>query len=269
MANTVQNAARADVISIASIAKASLSASECAAFLPLAGKLVIDTDKARKQAAAKGASAKAIMVAAFASDDFASAQWAFDIKQSGGDVVEHVAIEGGAFFFEDDRKGSGSCAWAFNGDGALSQSSATAYKTGFLGHFFNLKEVNPSVWTNASRAMTIARAIRAVGATASIKGGALVVEGGSGALADTLQSAKSLAAMEKAAKGKTGKRTEDGTKASQNEHAVASPCEVLAAALAIVKASLKGDVALSGAALSNARAIADLIGKNVEAFADA
>ena len=71
------------------LSAASFTASEAASFLPLAAAAAIKGKAEIDAAKAKGASALAVMIAAFASDEIDNRPWAFDIT-AGDDVHTHV-----------------------------------------------------------------------------------------------------------------------------------------------------------------------------------
>jgi hypothetical protein len=249
------------------LVKASLSANEAASFLPLAAQAAIKGKAEIDTAKAKGAAALAVMVAGFASDDVADDQWSFDITVKGA-VHEHVPCMGIEEFGREDL------AWMRNGDGKVSRDAQGAYKAGLLASFFNLTEPNAAVWTMVSKAVPIAKCIRAEGMVATIENGILKLAGGEGASAEKMREAKSLSALAKVVKGETGTNRD----APQNDKSegegegdtrVATPAEILALAARLVEGAAKGEEALSNAALSFARKIAALVAANPEAFAEA
>lgn len=246
------------------IARASLSADEAASFLPLAAQAAIKGKADIDAAKAKGAAALAVMVAGFSTDEAAARPWSFDITAS-GDVHTHVECNGFA------EHGNTDLAWCRNGEGAVSKVAQSAYKAAFQSTFFGLDQSNPAVWTMASKAVAMARAIRAEGMTATIEGGELKLSGGNGPVADAMREAKTLSALAKVAKGETGtNRAAPGNAKGEgdSEARVATPSEVLAIAARLVEGAAKGDEALSPAALSFARRIAALVASNPEAFAE-
>lgn len=252
-------------LTVKTLTKASLSANEAASFLPLAAQAAINGKAEIDTAKAKGAAALAVMVAGFASDDVTIDQWSFDITVKGA-VHEHVPCMGIEEFGREDL------AWVRNGEGKVSRDAQGAYKAGFLASFFNLTEPNAAVWTMASKAVPIAKRIRAEGMTATIENGALKLSGGEGAGAEAMRAAKSLAAMGKVAKGETGtNRDAPNNDKGEGEEAsrVATPTEVLAVAARLIEAVANGEEALSNAAASFARKIAAIIAANPEAFAEA
>ena len=253
-------------LTVKTLTKASLSANEAASFLPLAAQAAINGKAEIDTAKAKGAAALAVMVAGFASDDVTIDQWSFDITVKGA-VHEHVPCMGIEEFGREDL------AWVRNGEGKVSRDAQGAYKAGFLASFFNLTEPNAAVWTMASKAVPIARRIRAEGMVATIENGALKLSGGEGAGAEALRAAKSLAAMGKIAKGETGtnRDTPNNDKGEEGEDVArgATPTEVLAVAARLIEAVANGEEALSNAAASFARKIAAIIAANPEAFAEA
>ena len=251
------------------LVKASLSANEAASFLPLAAQAAIKGKAEIDTAKAKGAAALAVMVAGFASDDVAIDQWSFDITVKGA-VHEHVPCMGIEEFGRDDLP------WMRNGEGKVSRDAQGSYKAGLLASFFNLTEPNAAVWTMVSKAVPIAKRIRAEGMVATIENGVLKLTGGEGAEAEKMREAKSLAALAKIAKGETGTNRDapqndkgEGEGEGEGETRVATPAEILALAARLVEGAAKGEEALSNAALSFARKIAALVAANPEAFAEA
>ena len=236
------------------IAKATFTAEEAGEFLPLAAKAAIDGKAKVEEGKAKGAAALAVMIAGFASDDVATRVWTFDIMGK-DDVHTHVECTGVDEFGNDDLE------WKRNGQGAVSKVARSAYKTALQNTFFNLPQSVPAVWTMASKAILAARAIREEGMTATIEDGALKLSGGSGERAAKMREAKSLGALDKAAKGEAGSNRTGGHGAgsSEGEARVATPEEILSAALRLVEGVKKGEVALTSAALSYARRIAVLV----------
>ncbi len=252
-------------ITPANIAAASFSADEAGQYLPLAAQAAIKGKAEIDSAKAKGAAALAVMVAGFASDAIDTLQWAFDIM--GKDSVhEHVRCTG------THEHGNTELAWCRNGEGAVSKVAQSAYKAGFQSVFFNLPEPNAAVWTMASKAVPIARAIRAEGMIATIEGGELKLSGGTGEKADAMRGAKSLSALAKVAKDEvgTGRGAHGNAKGEgEGEARIATPAEVLALAARLCEGVAKGDEALSNTALSFARKIAAIVASNPEAFAEA
>lgn len=247
------------------LSAASFTADEAALLLPLAAQAAIRGKAEIDNAKAKGAAALAVMVAGFTDSYMAELPWSFDIN--GKDSVhEHVNCTGYA------EHGNTDLAWCRNGEGAVSKVAQSAYKAAFQREFFNLPEPNAAVWTMASKAVAMARAIRAEGMTAKIVDGALVLEGGSGERAEAMRAAKSLSALAKVTKGEAGTSRESHGNAKgeggEGEARIATPAEVLAIAARLVEGAAKGEEALSNTALSFARKIAKLIADNPEAFAE-
>ena len=237
------------------IARASLSAVEAASFLPLAAQAAIKGKADIDAAKAKGAAALAVMVAGFTDSYMAELPWTFDINGKEG-VHEHVNCTGYA------EHGNTELAWCRNGEGAVSKVAQSAYKAAFQREFFHLPEPNAAVWTMAGKAVAMARAIRAEGMTATIENGELKLSGGNGPVADAMREAKSLSALAKVAKGETGtnRAAPGNAKGGEGDAGrVATPEEVLSAALRLVEGVKKGEVALTSAALSYARRIAALV----------
>lgn len=243
---------------------ATFTASEAQGYLPLAAQATIKGKEAIDTAKGKQASAFAVMVAGFASDEAATSEWSFDIRGNNGDVHYHVVCCGTAEFGNDNLE------WKRNSQGAISKVAQSAYKAGLQSYFFNLPEPNPAVWTAASRAIPIARAIREEGMTATIENGELKLEGGTSERAEKMRDAKTVAAMKKAVAGETGTNRDkpQNEKSDGEEVQVATPAEVLRAAWSIVAGVTNGEEAICNAALSYARRIAELVAANPDAFAD-
>lgn len=243
------------------VTEASLSASEAAAFLPLAAQAAIKGKAAVDTAKGKQAAALAIMVAGFACDDAAARPWTFDIVGNDGQVKYHVETTGTEDF------GGTTGEWR-----AEPKKAQSAYKAALQHAFFNLATPVPAVWTMASKAIPMARAIRAEGMTARIVEGALVLEGGNGSRAEELRAAaeKSLSALSTATKGEAGtnRAAPQNTKGGEGDARLATPSEVLALATRLIEGVAKGEEALCGSALSYARRIAALVAANPDAFAE-
>jgi hypothetical protein len=248
------------------IVAASLNASEAFAFLPAAAQAAIDGKATVEQGKAKGAAALAVMTAGLASDEAALLDWSFDIVGNDGAVHDTARCTG---YLEFGR--TGEFDWGRNMEGATSKVAQTGYKTGFLNRYFNLPSPVAAVWLAAGRAVTMARAIRAEGMTASLVGGQLVLEGGTSEKAEQLRAAKSVTALLKLAEGKAGtdRAAPQNAAAAAPELVEATPEEVLRAAASLCAAIVKGKVAATNPALSFARSIALLVSKNPEAFAEA
>lgn len=247
------------------LASSTFNADEAGMFLPLAAKAAIEGKATVDQGKAKGAAALAVMVAGFASDEVASRQWSFDIKVKDA-VHTHVDCIGWVEFGNDDLS------WKRNGEGAVSRDAQGAYKAALQCEFFNMPNPVAAVWTMASKAIPIARAIRAEGMTAIIENGTLKLSGGHSDRAKALSEAKSLSALttltkEAAGTNRAGHGNAKGGEAG--EARAATPSEILAAAARLIEGAAKGDEALCNAALSYARKIAKLVAANPEAFAEA
>jgi hypothetical protein len=252
-------------ITASNFAAASFNADEAALILPLAAQAAIKGKAAIDVAKGKQAAALAVMVAGFASDEAALRPWTFDIKGTDEtDIHTHVECMGVAEYGDD------SLAWKRNAQGAVSKTAQTAYKAGFQAAFFNLPAPVAAVWTMASKAIPMARAIRAEGMTADIVNGELKLSGGNGDKAAAMREAKSLSALAKAAKGEAGsnRAAPQNEKGGDNVAPVATPSEILAAALRLIEGAAKGEEALAPNALSFARRIATLVASNPDAFAD-
>jgi hypothetical protein len=248
------------------IAKASLTADEAASFLPLAAQAAIKGKADIDTAKAKGAAALAVMVAGFASDEIALSPWTFTIAgKDSTDVHTHVACTGFAEFGNDDLE------WKRNAEGAVSKVAQSAYKTALQNLFFNLPESNPAVWTMASKAIPMARAIREEGMTATIENGALKLSGGTSERATKMAEAKTLTALGKVAKGEAGTERaapSHNGEAAKDDGRLATPAEIMALAARLCDGVAKGEEALSNTALSFARRIAAIVAANPDAFAE-
>ena len=252
-------------VTVSNIAKASLSATEAGELLALAAQAALKGKAAMEDAKAKGAAALAVMTAGFASDEVAARPWTFDVKGKAGDVHHHVRCTGFNEF------GGTEGAWRYNAKGAVSKDAQGDYKRGFQLAFFGLSENNPAVWTMASKAVAMARAIREEGMTAAIVNGELKLEGGTSDKASAMREAKSLSALTKVANGEEGTNRDT----PQNEKSdgdtdtrAATPSEIIAAAALLARRAADGKEALCNSALSGLRAIAKLVADNPEAFAE-
>jgi len=211
---------------------------------------------------AKGASALAVMVEAFASDDVAARPWSFDIIGGADDVHTFVRCTGTEEFGNDKLE------WKLNGQGKVSRDAQAAFKTGLQLEFFG-QAPNASLWTTASNAILIARAIRQEGMTAIVEGGTVKLEGGTTDKAKAMREAKSLAALGKVAKDETGSnRATPSNDKAKDEGRAATPEEITRAAVALVKLIASGKADACNATLSNLRAIARLVASAPEAFAE-
>jgi hypothetical protein len=245
------------------ITRASLSGEEAAMFLPLAAQAAIKGKADIEVAKGKQASSLAITVAGFASDETATRAWTFDVIGNDGQVKYHVESVG------TDDFGGTTGEWR-----AEPKKAQTAYKGALQSAFFNLPESNPAVWTMVSKAIPLARAIRAEGMTAHIVDGKLVLEGGTSDKAAAMREAasKHMAALIKAANGEAGTNRTAPNNAKggegEGEARLATPSEVMALAARLVEGAAKGEEALTGTALSFARRIAALVAANPDAFAE-
>jgi hypothetical protein len=132
---TVSKASKASTIKVTN---------EWTAALQDAATAVVTGKALTMQGKAKGASAAAVMVAAFASDDVAMHPWAFDILGKGDDAHTYVRCTG------TNELGNDDLSWKRNGQGAISRYAETAYKTGLQLEFFN-RAPNASIWTAATQ----------------------------------------------------------------------------------------------------------------------
>lgn len=247
------------------LATLNATASDAGTMLPYAAQCAIkgkgDMDKAKGAQAC----ALALMVAGFSDDYVAELPWSFDITAN-GDVHEHVNCVGTREF------GSDYGAWRYNAEGKISKVAQSTYKAALMNEFFALPSPVPAVWTMASKAIPMARAIREEGMTATIENGELKLSGGTSERAKAMAEAKSLSALKKAVEGTSGSGGNvgqgNGAKGEEGEARVATPAEIMALAARLVEGVAKGEEALGNAALSFARKIAALVAANPEAFAE-
>ena len=257
--------AAANRVTANTLPSASLSGTEAGLLLPLAAQATLAGKAQIEKGKAQGASALAVMIAGFASDEAATRAWTFDMSGKDGQVKYHVECTG------FDEFGGSEGEWR-----AEPKKAQTAYKTAFQSEYFNLPEPSPAVWTSASEAVLVARAIRAEGMTAAIAEGKLVLSGGSGERAEAMRAATSAAALKKIAKGEAGtnratpQNSKGGDSDGEGEGDTApatSPLEITRKALALVKLVAKGEAAIDAPALENIRALAKLVTANPDAFA--
>jgi hypothetical protein len=248
---TVSKASKASTIKVTN---------EWTAALQDAATAVVTGKALTMQGKAKGASAAAVMVAAFASDDVATHPWAFDILGKGDDAHTYVRCTG------TNELGNDDLAWKRNGQGAISRYAETAYKTGLQLEFFN-RAPNASIWTAATNAIGIARVIRQEGMTALVEDGELKLTGGTTEKAEAMRDAKSLAALAKVAKDATGtNRAKPSNDKGEGEVKELTAFEVSRMAVAIVKMIAAGKTDEQNPTLENFRAIARLVASNPKAF---
>ena len=260
-----RNPAPAPVLTAATLGQATLTGEQAASFLPLAARTVIDGKAVIATEKAKGTAALAVMTAGLACDETAARVWTFDIAGAEGAIHTHVTCDGFAQFGCDDL------AWMRNSEGKVSRVAQSAYKAAFQATFFNLPEPNAAVWTMASKAVAMARAIRAEGMTATLEGGKLVLSGGTSDKAQKMRDASSLAALGKVAGDETGtnRKTPQNNGGGEGESTrAATPEEILSIACRLCENVTEDREALSNAALSYARRIAALVVSKPEAFAD-
>jgi hypothetical protein len=253
---------KAITISKASKAQTIKVSNEWTTALQDAATAVVTGKALAMQGKAKGATALAVMVAAFASDDVAAHKWTFDLKTGEGDVHTHVTCTGTSEFGNDDL------AWKRNGQGAVSKVAQTAYKTALQMEYFN-REPNASIWTTASNAILIARAIREEGMTALVDDGELKLAGGTTDKAKAMREAKSLAALGKVAKGEAGtNRAKPSNETGEGEVRELTPFEVSRITVALAKMIASGKADACNATLGNLREVARLVAGNPDAFAE-
>ena len=253
--------AAANRVTANTLPSASLSGTEAGLLLPLAAQAALSGKAQIEKGKAQGASALAVMIAGFASDEAANRKWNFDLVGKDGQVKFHVECTG------FDEFGGTEGEWR-----AEPKKAQTGYKTGFQSEYFNLPEPSPAVWTSASEAVLVARAIRAEGMTADIVEGKLVLSGGSGERAEAMRAATSAAALKKIAKGEAGTnraapQNSKGGDSDGDTGRAATPSEILAAAFRLIDGAAKGEEALASVALDYARRIAKAVNDNPDAFA--
>jgi len=124
----------------------------------------------------------------------------------------------------------------------VSKVAQTAYKTALQSAFFNLPESNAAVWTMASKAVAMAKAIREEGMIATIESGELKLTGGTTDRAKAMTDAKSLSALAKVAKGETGSnRATPSNEGAKDDGRLATPAEIMALAARLVEGAAKGE----------------------------
>lgn len=240
------------------LATASFTASEAAGNLHVAARAAIDGKAQIDAGKNKGAAALAVMIAGFSDDAAAMLDWTFDIIGSDNTVHTHVRCTG------FNEYGNTDFAWCRNGEGKVSKTAQGAYKTGFQKAMFALPTGVAAVWTMSSKAIPIARAIRAEGMLAKIEKGALVLEGGDTDRAKAMREAKTLAALAKACEGATGTNREAPQNGGEGDGEAAAPLslsEVIKAACALLRPVAAGNDALSPKVEGDLRALVALANK--------
>ena len=253
-------------LTVNNIARATLTAQDAAANLPLAAQAALSGKAQIDEGKARGASALALTVAGLASDVTAERKWSFDVTAKDGTVHYHVDCTG------FDEFGGTEGEWRYNGEGKVSRAAEGAYLLGSLHTFFGLTEKNAAVWLMYSKAVPIARAIRAEGMTATIENGELKLEGGTSDRAAAMREAKTATAIGKIASGATGTnraapQNSKGGDSDGDTGRAATPSEILAAAFRLIDGAAKGEEALASVALDYARRIAKAVNDNPDAFA--
>ena len=237
----------------------SFTASEAAGNLHVAARAAIDGKAQIEAGKNKGAAALAVMIAGFSDDAAAMLPWTFDIMGSDNTVHTHVACTG------LQEYGNTDLAWCRNGEGKVSKTAQTAYKTALQKTFFRLPTGIAAVWTMASKAAPIARAIRAEGMIATIEAGTLKLEGGDTDRAKAMREAKTLAALAKACEGASGSNREAPQNGGGEGGSEAAPAlslsDVLKQACALLRPVAAGNDALSPKAEGDLRALVALANK--------
>lgn len=229
-------------MNITEIQSAALTSQEAAASLAIAAQAAVEGRAQIDKGKAKGAAALAVMVAGFSDDYAAMMPWTFDIKGNDGQVKYHVRCTG------TDEFGGDTGEWR-----SEPKKAQGAYKAAFQAEWFGLANPIAAVWTMASKAVPMARAIREEGMTARIEAGELKLDGGNTDRAKAMREVKSLSALEKVVKGATGTGREapqNGKGEAEGEARPATREEILRAALAALNEVNAGD----GAALNDAEA---------------
>lgn len=240
------------------LATASFTASEAAGNLHVAARAAIDGKAQIEAGKNKGAAALAVMIAGFSDDAAAMLDWTFDIIGSDNTVHTHVRCTG------FNEYGNTDLAWCRNGEGKISKTAQTAYKTGLQKAMYGLPTGVAAVWTMTSKAIPIARAIRAEGMLAKIEKGALVLEGGDTERAKAMREAKTLAALAKVCEGATGSNREAPQNSGEGDGEAAAPLslsEVIKAACAMLRPIAAGNDALSPKVEGDLRALVALANK--------
>ena len=157
-----------------------------------------------------------------------------------------------------------------NADGSDARAVQTAFRSSVLEAMCKIKPElhqtagTKAVWTCLTMSAKIAHELLVEGCEVELgEGGKLKVTGGEGDRAKAMRDAPSMSALRKVAAGETG--TQGG---SDEKGTVATPGEVLGAALAIVRKVVKGDEALSGPALSRLREIAAIVAGHPDVFGE-
>jgi hypothetical protein len=252
------------------ITAATFTAQQAGEYLAAAAKAAIDGKAAIDLAKGKQAAAESVMIAGFSDDTVAMREWTFDIKGNDGAVHDHVACTG------TDQFGNTDLPWCRNSEGKVSKTAQSAYKGGLQHVFFNLTSPVAAVWTMASRAIPVARAIRQEGMTAKLVDGALVLEGGDTERAKAMREAKSLAALRKAVEGATGtnrdapQNGEGEGEGSEGVEPIQSRADILRAAFAALMEAESGDgPALNETEAALAKGIAKVAAAIAKAEAEA
>ena len=232
------------------------------AMLNNAGVAAFKAGKATDDAKKVSASAIDLMVAGLAATGVLSETFEYDVKDSKGNVIEHV----GAAMLAD-------YATPFlNPDGSAYRAKQTAFKEAALRRFFSVKGDTQSagakaVYTMFIDAFSLAVAVIREGMTATIRANKLVLEGGKGDVADAIHAATGTKARCKVAKGETGTKGGTDSGKAATETRAATPSEICAEAMKVARKVVAGKEALCPAALSTLRALAALVAANPAIFA--
>ena len=232
--------------------------------LHAAGRNASNAGTYRATAKEVGASALDATIAGLSQGGVLTHAFAFDVCDRGGNVIEHkkaTLCDFGLGFF--------------NEDGTASRATEGAFRAAMLPLFFGVTGDQSagakSVWQTFKTGFVTAKAVVAEGMTARIEGDKLVLEGGAGETAEALRKASTVSttALVKAAKGEAGKNgstSKAGDKTADVR--AATPEEITRAAVAVVKLIVRGEEAVSSAALANLRELAKLVNENADLFAE-
>jgi hypothetical protein len=228
--------------------------------LHAAGRNASNAGTYRATAKEVGASALDATIAGLSQAGVLTHGFAFDVCDRGGNVIEHkkaTLCDFGLGFF--------------NENGTASRATEGAFRAAMLPLFFGITGDQSagakSVWQTFKTGFATAKAVVGEGMTARIEGDKLVLEGGTGDKAEALRkaSAVSTTALVKAAKGEAGT---NGSTSKTADVRAATPEEITRAAVAVVKLIVRGEEAVSSAALANLRELAKLVSENADLFAE-
>jgi hypothetical protein len=200
-------------------AKASLDAA--LAMLAKAGALEAKAGAALAAAKSEETNAQAMAIAAMTSKGILGLTFSYDVKDSKGDIVEHVKSAKLLDYVGGFKK-----------EGKEYRAKATAFRQAVLPRFFNVSGDNDSVWAMFRQTFPAALALTGEAMTATVgNDGKLVLSGGTGETAKKLRdaAAKSVSALKSAAKGEAAKRKPSlpGEKEAKEETRPATLTDIL------------------------------------------